>query len=215
MKAKSVISVMLSPAPIIAIALIGLMFLSALVYYRAVEIQRYLEPALAISQPRNEVAEAFQKLLVREFGGDSVEGIRFSMGSVYIYESLLFDDDRRIRPSANEILQKLDRVFRYAFTERPTDAYIDMVLVSLRYPLDPGIDRNKRARERAQRRTEQILEAMYRLDPQLQEDYGRYFAAAALPAASTDRKTGLVEFRIVPGEMLHIEMLTRLHKYVQ
>ncbi len=54
--------------PILNLTLIGLVLLSALLYYRAIKIQRFLEPALAISQPRNEFAKNVRLRFQKEFG---------------------------------------------------------------------------------------------------------------------------------------------------
>jgi hypothetical protein len=42
----------LQPGPILSLTLIGILLLSAVIYYRANNVQRFLEPALALSEPR-------------------------------------------------------------------------------------------------------------------------------------------------------------------
>ena len=54
--------------PVLSLLLIGLVVLSALLYYRAVKIQRFLEPALALSQPRNEFTKNISQNFQREIG---------------------------------------------------------------------------------------------------------------------------------------------------
>src|SRR5512143_2212095 len=51
------------PGPVISLLLIGLVLLSSLLYYRSVKIQRFLEPALALSQPRNEFAKHIRQII--------------------------------------------------------------------------------------------------------------------------------------------------------
>ena len=51
------------PGPLLSLLLIGLVLLSGLLYYRAVRIQRFMEPALALSQPRNDFSEAIEQNL--------------------------------------------------------------------------------------------------------------------------------------------------------
>jgi len=215
MKFESLKEAVLPPGPILALTLIGLLLLSAVLYYRAIEIQRFLEPALALSQPRNEVAEDFNQLLVREFGRDSVTGIRFVMGSILVDESMLFTADHQIKETAQDMLRKLSRVFTSALSEKHSGSYVDLILVSTRYPLGSDIVVNAGLRRRTQHQSELLLESMYRLDPALEKNFGHYFIPAALPVPSSEKTANLVEFRIVPGEMLHIEVLTRLRKYVK
>jgi len=205
----------LPPGPILALTLIGLLSLGAVLYYRAVEIQRFLEPALALSQPRNEVAEGFNQLIAQEFGKGPSQGVRFSMGSIFINEPLLFADDRGIRKSAEELIRKLGHVFLSALQEKRTGSYVDLILVCTRYPFSERTELNNVMRVRMQRRSELILEYMYRLEPELEKKYGQYFVSVALPIDRRDERVNHVEFRIIPGEMLHIEVLTRLRKYVK
>lgn len=215
MKLESIKEAILPPGPILALTLIGLLLLSAVLYYRAIEIQRFLEPALALSQPRNEVAEDFNQLLAAEFGGDSVTGIRFVLGSILVDEALLFTADHRIKKTAHEILRKLSRVFIAAFRDKHSGSYIELILVCTRYPFSVDAGMNANLRFRMQHQSEFILESMYRLDPSLEKNFGQYFIPAVLPVPLSEKKANLVEFRIVPGEMLHIEVLTRLRKYVK
>src|SRR5512134_829109 len=75
--------------PIFSLALIGLLLLSAILYYRAVKIQRFLEPALAISEPRMKFTQGIRNLLIREFSHTELKGIKFRAGSIIVDESLL------------------------------------------------------------------------------------------------------------------------------
>jgi len=68
MKKVSINKFILPPGPILILTLIGLLLLSALLYYRAVKIQRFLEPVLAITQPRIAFSKNIYNLLLREFG---------------------------------------------------------------------------------------------------------------------------------------------------
>jgi len=207
--------VLLPSGPILAVTLVGLLLLSGVTYYRAVEIQRFLEPALAISQPRNEVAEDFNQLLNREFGGKSIEGIQFVMGSIFVDETLLFTDDHHIGNLGHAILRKLGRVFFTALKEKYTGSYVDLILVSVPYSVSSHPGMNSRRRLRMQHEAELILGTMFSQEPALEKDYGHYFVSAALSMAPADKKINLVEFRIIPGEQLHIDVLTRLKKYVK
>jgi hypothetical protein len=60
-----------------------------------------------------------------------------------------------------------------------------------------------------------ILSSLFALEPELEETYGAYFAATALSVGAGVKETDWIEFRIVPTERLHIEVLLRLGKYAQ
>jgi hypothetical protein len=51
------------------------------------------------------------------------------------------------------------------------------------------------------------------LEPELGIRYSPYFVSAAQPTNPQEKKSEEVEFRIVPSEFLHIEVLEKLEKY--
>jgi len=85
--------------------------------------------------------------------------------------------------------------------------------VSTRLPLSPEIRSNKELRNQVQNRAELILNSMYKVAPGLEREYGKYFAATALPVDPAVKDADWIEFRIIPTERLHIEVLQRLEKY--
>ena len=58
-----------------------------------------------------------------------------------------------------------------------------------------------------------IQDALFKLEPELGRGYSPYFAAAVRPMDPREGNTNVVEFRIVPSEYLHIEVLEKLEKY--
>jgi len=97
--------------PVISLLLIGLVLLSALLYYRSVKIQRFLEPALALSQPRNEFTKRINGLFQQEFGNQPVSGLKVRRSSIQMQRSLIFQPDGKLQPKGKSILGKLARVF--------------------------------------------------------------------------------------------------------
>src|SRR5512143_3698017 len=94
--------------PLFSLTLIGLILLNAIIYYRAVKIQRFLEPALAISEPRMKFTRDIRDLLSREFSPDQMKGIRFRAGTIIVDQSLLFERTHAEGgPTAPEVLTKL------------------------------------------------------------------------------------------------------------
>ncbi|MDO9288684.1 MAG: hypothetical protein Q7T83_07825 [Thermodesulfovibrionales bacterium] len=215
MKSDFIKKFILPPGPILGLILAGMLLLSAVLYYRAVKIQRFLEPALAISQPRNEFARSINSLLLKEFGTEEVRGIRFKTGSIFVEESLLFDNGNSMKESAYTILKKLGHVFMSALNDSNTRAHIDLILVSATFPVNPDTKRNSKMRIDMQHKAELILYSMYKSEPELEKNYGTYLAATALPVSASAQETSWVEFRIIPTELVHIEMLLKLGKYTQ
>jgi hypothetical protein len=200
--------------PLFVLTLIGILLLTAVLYYRAIKVQRFLEPALAISQPRNEFAQNINKLLSKEFGNNTIE-IRFMMGSILIEESVLFAGNDRIKGSAPKILKKLSNVFISALDDENMRSYISNILIIAYFPLSSDSGSNNMMRTEMQHRAELILDSMYKAEPKLKKDYGTYFAATAMPVAAPEGETGWIMFRIIPSELVHIEVLQRLHKYIR
>jgi len=120
--------------PVLSFLLIGLVLLSALLYYRAVKIQRFLEPALAISQPRNEFSRNIKLIFQKEFGAESIKGLKVKGSSILIERSFLFAGDGTLKTSAQADLKKLARIFLLLMDDDQTRSDISLVLIIGRFP---------------------------------------------------------------------------------
>jgi hypothetical protein len=200
--------------PLFSLTLIGLILLSAIVYYRAVKIQRFLEPALAISEPRMKFTRNIRDLLAREFGPGQMKGIRFRFGTILVDESLIFE---RVHPMGvapgHAVLGKLSRVFTAALDNPETRENISLILISVRFPLSKDMILNRQARFEVQDRAVLILNSLYTIEPRIERDYAKYFAATSFPSSTPEKGGQVIEFRIIPTERLHIEVLQRLERY--
>ncbi|HSB33222.1 MAG TPA: hypothetical protein VLG39_02080, partial [Nitrospirota bacterium] len=58
-----------------------------------------------------------------------------------------------------------------------------------------------------------IQDALFKLEPELERGYAPYFASAVRSMDPRQGNTAVVEFRIIPSEYLHIEVLEKLEKY--
>ena len=200
--------------PLFSLTLIGLLLLSAIIYYRAVKIQRFLEPALAISEPRMKFTQNIRDLLVREFSPNQMKGIRFRAGTIIVDQSLLFESAHSEGgPTGPEVLRKLSRVLHAALSNPETRENISLILINARFPLTQDTMRNRQIRFEVQDRAVLILNSLYTIDPRLERDYSKYFAATSLPTITPEKSGPVVEFRIIPTERLHIEVLQRLERY--
>ncbi len=201
--------------PVVSLILIGLVLLSGLLYYRAVKIQRFLEPALALSQPRNEFARTINLDFQKEFGKEPVHGLRVRSSSILMEKSLLFTDDRRLKASARDDLQKLARVFLALMKDEHTRSEISLVLIIGRFPSHGPQGTNVAEWAQAGRMVGFIQDALFRLEPELGVRYPSFFASVAQPSRPHEANRDMVEFRIIPSEFLHIEVLEKLEKYAR
>jgi hypothetical protein len=199
--------------PILSLLLVGLVLLSALLYYRAVKIQRFLEPALALSQPRNEFAKHIKSIFQKEFGTSSVKGIRIKAGSIIIDRSSLFSKGRVLNARAQADLAKLARVFLALMHDDHRRSEISLVTIIGRYPSFGATGADAAGKMDVQRMVGFIQDVLFQSQPELGVRYSTYFASVAQPATPHEGDLGVVEFRIIPSEYLHIEVLEKLEKY--
>src|SRR5512135_2039485 len=122
------------PGPVLSLLLIGLVLLSSLLYYRSVKIQRFLEPALALSQPRNEFTKNIKQIIQKEFGAGKIEGLNVRTSSIVMETSLLFSPDGHLKASAQTDLQKLARVFLALMKDDHLKSEISVVLIIGHFP---------------------------------------------------------------------------------
>ena len=199
--------------PVISLLLIGLVLLNALLYYRSVKIQRFLEPALALSQPRNEFAKRINELFQQEFGDRPVSGMKVRRSSIQMQRSLIIQPDGRLQPEGKSILGKLAKVFLALMKDERTRSEIDRVLIISRfaYRETPGVNVPGRMQEHLL--VGFIQDALFLEAPELGRGYASYFISATGPLDARKGATDVVDFIIVPSESLHIEVLEKLEKY--
>jgi len=213
MSGKSPWSYIPPAGPVVSLILIGLVLLSGLLYYRAVKIQRFLEPALALSQPRNEFTKTINRNFQKEFGNMPIQGLKVRSSSILMEKSLLFTGDRMLKASAQEDLQRLARVFLALMKNDHTRSEISLVLIIGRFPSYGARGTNVAEWSQAGRMVGFIQDALFRLEPELGVRYSSYFVSVAQPTSPHQGGRDVVEFRIVPSEFLHIEVLEKLEKY--
>ncbi len=199
--------------PVLSLLLVGLVLLSTLLYYRAVKIQRFLEPALALSQPRNEFAKNIKSKFQEEFGTKPVKGLRIKASSILMDRSLLFSPERVLTASAQADLQKLARIFLSLMKNDHTRSEISLILIIGRYPSFGATGGDAAARMNVQRMVGFIQDVLFGTQPELGVRFSPYFASVAQPTTPHEGNLDVVEFRIISSEYLHIEVLEKLEKY--
>ncbi len=213
MNARSLWKFVPPAGPILSLLLVGLVLLSALLYYKAVKIQRFLEPALALSQPRNEFAKNIKSIFQKEFGTKSIKGLKVKAGSILIDRSLLFSGRGTLTASAQADLQKLAHIFTVLMDDDHIRSEISLILIIGRYPSFGATGGDAGARLGVQHMVGFIQDVLFSAQPELGIRYSPYFAGVAQPTTPHEGNLDTVEFRIIPSEYLHIEVLDRLEKY--
>jgi hypothetical protein len=203
----------LPPGPVLSLTLIGLLLLGTILYYRAIRIQRFLEPAVAISQARIEFTQHIKNLFLKEFGAEAVKGVRFTSNSILVDKSLVYVDAHHMEGS--EVLKRLGRVFLSALKDDHIRAHTELIIVGTRLPISQDLKLNKERRHDMLYSSELVLNALYKAEPALERNYSAYFAITVFQVDGTEKETNWIEFRIIPTEQLHIEVLRRLGKYAQ
>ena len=204
---------LIPPGPIMSLTLIGVMFLSGLLYYRAVKIQRFLEPALAISQPRSEFTDAVNSFLKREFEPAGIRGVHLIMGTIVV-DPAVFLEGRGHTAGDSPMVKRLGRVLVSALNDDYLRAHVDLVLIVARYPMDSDEGANRQMKLLMREKAAMVLDSLFKAEPLLEKRYALYFAATAMPANPAKGGADRIEVRIIPSDQLHIEVLQRLKKYV-
>ncbi len=213
MNARSLWKFVPPAGPVLSLLLVGLVLLSGLLYYRAVKIQRFLEPALALSQPRNEFAKNIRVIFQKEFGTKPVRGLRVKANSILMDRSFLLSRNGALNASAQKDFLKLARIFSALMKDEHARSEISLILIIGRYPFFGTTGGDAAMRMDAQRLAGFIQDALFHAQPELGIRYSPYFASVAQPATPHEGNLNEVEFRIVPSEYLHIEVLEKLEKY--
>jgi hypothetical protein len=202
----------LLPGQLLGVTLIGLLLLSALVYYKSVKAQRYLEPTLAIAKPRIMFIRKLGAMIEKEFGKEKIGRVAFTANSIIVDEALLFKDPDEKKMPDQVFMKQLSRIFVSLLQDAALRTQFDIILVSTRLPVSPHLEMNKKRRKEMQRIAELILFSLYGVEEKLEREYGMYFAAAAVPAEPL-KSSKWVEFKIIPSEHLHVEMIKSVGKY--
>lgn len=201
--------------PVLSLLLIGLVLLSALLYYRAVKIQRFLEPALALSQPRNELTRRITQAFQEEFGAKPVRGMQVRMGSISMHRSVFFRPTGKLKPEGKVQLRKLARVFLALMEDEQARSGISRIMIVTRFAHREAPGANVPTRMEEQFVVGFIQDALFLEEPRLGKRYADFFTTGTQPLAPGERAEGAVDFLIIPSEYLHIKVLERLEKYAE
>lgn len=203
----------LPPGPILSLTLIGTLLLGGVLYYRATRIQRFLEPAIAISEPRIQFAIGIGRILKKELGEGEIKDVRFTMDTISVGNSLISGFTENGKPSP-AVLAQLSKVFLEILKDPQISSYIDFIIVRVKPPLSQNHEENRLLRLKSQHEAERVLDTLFASEPEL-KNYALYFAATSMPESRRGGEDGRLEFQIIPTVQIHIDFLMRLEKYVK
>ncbi|MDA8103845.1 MAG: hypothetical protein M0Z71_00540, partial [Nitrospiraceae bacterium] len=168
-----------------------------------------------ISEPRMKFNQDIKDLLSREFSPKEMKGIKFRAGTITVDESLIFERSHsQARPAVPVVLKKLSRVFAAALDNPEIRENISLIQITARFPLTKDMILNRQARFEVQDSATLILNSIFSAEPRLETSYPRFFSATAIPTLAPPKDGRvIIEFRIIPTERLHIEVLERLERY--
>jgi uncharacterized membrane-anchored protein YjiN (DUF445 family) len=205
---KGLKKILLPIGLIFVLTLIGILILSSLLYYRSIKVQRFLEPALAISEPRLKFGQSINNLISENFLPDEKNKIKYKSSALIVSDSLLFSNNGSIN---TEVVKKLSKFFVTALGNQDIKKYISLILVSIRV----AQDKNKIEIIEAFNKSRKILDLLFFYEPQLKKEYINYFSSSIILTDKKGASGTMIEFRIVPSEQLHIDVLQRLIKYAE
>lgn len=194
--------------PVVMLTLIGLLLIGAVLYYRAINFQRFLEPSLAVLEPRTTFSSRLRKIASSGLGSSADGKIRVNSTSIMLHKSLFTHNSPHTHPP---VIGKLARVLREILSDPWMTSNIDLVMVKTGVPLEQVL-KDPALAGKMQKQADAVLNALLASEPMLGQGHSRNFAAAAVytsGAASTD----WVTLDLIPSERLHIEVLERLGKY--
>lgn len=192
--------------PIILISLIGILLLSSLLYYRSIKVQRFLEPALALSEPRLKFIQNINNIVLKEFSSEEMNKLKVKSSSLIVDRSLLFSDDGKIK---SKTVRKFATVFLKALSDQEIRKYISLILIGIKLPAD------SKKHPEAYITSKEMMDLLFKYEPVLKKEYGNYFSPSMMWLDKKKDNIISVEFKIVPSEQLHIDVLQKLIKYAE
>lgn len=212
MKLERITKFIMPPGPVLSLTLLGLMALGGVLYSRAVRAQRFLEPVLAITQPSTTFSDSVSRLLLTEFGGENVKGIRFIGDSIFMESSVIYGGFRK--PGESPLLKKIARVILAILRDPQMSSQIDLILISSAVPMSTDPEKMSERRREMQERSELVLNALYDEEPELERDFSTRFSTGSMVSDISEDRANWVEFRFIHSQLLHIEVLKRFQKYI-
>jgi len=195
--------------PVIILALIGLMLIGALLYYRSSNLQRFLEPSLAVLEPRTILASRLNHLASEELGPEYARNVIVRSSGLMVHKSLFSSTEHHKMPP---VIDRLGKLMLRLFQDPWMTANVELIMVKTSVPMNLPPEIEVQAREQMRQQSETVLNAILGFNPALAEGFSDKFAATTVFSRKVEN-ADWVTLEIIPSERLHIEVLERLGKY--
>lgn len=199
---------------VLSMTLIGMLLLSAVLYYRSVKFQRFMEPLLAISRSKIKFTQNINRLLLERFGDNKIKGIMFTTDSIVVDESIFHVVDYQGEVYGPLALKKLGHILLSILRDEEMMLDIDYILVNRNFPYSDDKELNRQMSVQMQQKSESALKSLYKAVPELEEEFGVFFTATAVPERVFQSKFTSVEIRFISSEQAHVGIIQELGKYL-
>lgn len=195
---------------VMTLALMSLLLLSLIVYYRAVRIQKFSELTLAIYQPQKEFRQKTLGPFIKLFDKKKLSSIAFTDNSFCLEEPLLLMDEPNGKNTQPTITGDLGKTFHAILQDNELRSNIELILVSTIEPLSPSMSLSNKNFRSQQEKSDSVLRSLLEAEPELKQKYSSFFASMAVSTADVERDQCLIEFRFIPNNRLYTNYLQRV-----
>ena len=196
---------------IVGLALIGLVLVGSVLYARAVRFQRFMEPMLAVLEPRSNFSDKLRSLILEEFDNDSLANMKLTGNTLRIRKSMLAMEGGHV--VGLKTYNRLGKVFLRVLEDPGMRSNLDFILISVNVPFSKEEGANYLRRGEATKEAELILATVLSTSPELRLKYAPMISSSAFSVAPASGQEDWVTVHIEPSERLHTEVLKRLEKY--
>ena len=195
--------------PVVILILIGMILIGALLYYRAVNLQRFLEPALAVLEPRTQLSMRLKNLAKEELGPEYGQNVIVQSSGLMLHKSLFSTPQYHGIPV---FINRLGNMIQRLFEDPWMSSNVEIVMIKTSVPMGLPQEIRNSAQEKMQQRSEALLNAILGSNSVLSAGYSDKFAATAVLSRKAEA-ADWIALDIIPSERLHIEILEKLGKY--
>ncbi len=197
---------------VVGLTLIGSILVGAVLYSNSIRFQRFIEPVIAVLQPRGEFSSRFKQLILEEFEVLKADEIVLHGNILRVRRSFLTDEGSHRSGFRN--FERLGRVFLGLMEDKWMRANTDFIMVSLQAPYLLDEEGNRKIRQATARDAELVLVTVLNATPELRAKYAPLFTSSVISSPPGTQLGEWVTFHIMPSERFHEEVLKRLEKYV-
>lgn len=195
----------------VGLALIGLILTGAVLYSNAVRFQRYMEPMLAVLEPRGHFSSSFRSIILDEFKQSDLAQMKLIGNTLKIRKSLLNEKDSHEHGFRHYF--HLGRMLERLLNDNWMRSNTDFILISVDVPLVMDDEENRRLRAQAEEEAELALVTIMNSSPDLRTKHTRFLTSGAFSVPPGEGVGEWLTIRVLTSERLHAEMLGRLEKY--